>query len=174
MKKVAWYKKPEMIVALSALLISVVTTLIGIYSTMIDRSYARASVWPRVELYRSFSPEKGLFSYGVMNNGTGPAVIKYAKITYNDKSVKKWPDFIAASSLVQSNISTRILPSQANISAVTIKDKVYITEMLKMDKQVEIELCYCSIYDECWLADRSNQPKEIEQCEISDDERFVQ
>jgi len=61
-----------MIVALSALHISVVTTIIGVYSTMIDRSYARASVWPRVELYRSFTLEPGQesFNYGLMNNGT--------------------------------------------------------------------------------------------------------
>ncbi|NMM42653.1 hypothetical protein [Pseudoalteromonas arctica] len=174
MTKIAWYKKPEMIVALSALLISVVTTIIGIYSTMIDRSYARASVWPRVELFRSFSPEKGHFSYGVMNNGTGPAVIKYAKITHNDKPVKKWSDFIVGTRLVQSHIGTRILPSQANISAITIKDKAYLTEILKMDEQIAIELCYCSIYDECWMVDRSNQPIEIAHCEISDEQRFMQ
>lgn len=173
MIKTAWYKKPEMIVALSALLISVVTTIIGLYSTMIDRSYARASVWPRVELYRSFSPEKGFFSYGLMNNGTGPAIMEYAKVSYKGEPVKKWSDFIAASSLVQSHISTRILPSQANVSAVAIKDKAYITEMLKMDEQVEIELCYCSIYDECWVVDRDNQPKEVTQCEIANDQRFV-
>ena len=174
MKKVAWYKKPEMIVALSALLISVVTTIIGIYSTMIDRSYARASVWPRVELYRSFSPQKGYFSYGMMNNGTGPAIIEYAKVTYNNKPIKKWADFITTSSLVQSHIGSRILANQANISAVTIEDQAYITEMLKMDEQVEIELCYCSIYDECWLSDRGNQPKEVAQCEINDKQRFGQ
>ena len=88
MTKIAWYKKPEMIVALSALLISVVTTIIGLYSTMIDRSYARASVWPRVEIYRSHSLEKGYFSYGVMNNGTGPAIIKYAKVTTKINQLK--------------------------------------------------------------------------------------
>ncbi|MFY8326594.1 hypothetical protein [Pseudoalteromonas sp. ZZD1] len=58
---------------------------------MIARSYARASVWPRVELYRSFSmkSEQESFSYGLMNNGTGPAIIKDAKVTYNNEPVKK-------------------------------------------------------------------------------------
>ena len=176
MKKSAWYKKPEMIVALSALLISVVTTIIGIYSTMIDRSYARASVWPRVELYRSFSmkPEQESFSYGLMNNGTGPAIIKYAKVTYNNEPVKKWSDFLVNSSLVQSHMSTRILPSQANVHAVTLKDKDYLSKALEMDGQVLIELCYCSIYQQCWLVDRNNQPKEVAQCEIANEQRFVQ
>ncbi len=41
---VAWYKIPEMIVALSALLISIVMTIVAIYSAHIDRSYARASM----------------------------------------------------------------------------------------------------------------------------------
>jgi len=75
---------------------------------------------------------------------------------------------------VQSHISTRILSSQANVKAVTLKDKNYLNEALKIGEQLAIELCYCSIYDECWRADRSNQPIEIEQCKISDSERFVQ
>ncbi|MGS0534870.1 hypothetical protein [Pseudoalteromonas sp. SaAl2] len=47
-------------------------------------------------------PEQESFSYGLMNSGTGPAIIKYAKVTYNNEPVKKWSDFLVNSSLVQS------------------------------------------------------------------------
>lgn len=39
---------------------------------------------------------------------------------------------------------------------------------LEADKKMSIELCYCSIYDECWVTDRSNQPKPVEQCIINE------
>lgn len=43
-----------------------------------------------------------------------------------------------------------------------------------MDGQVLIELCCCSIYEQYWVVDRNNQPKEVAQCEIANAQRFVQ
>ena len=48
MTNLPWYKNPEMIVALSALIIGLVTAFTSIYSAYVDREYARASVWPRL------------------------------------------------------------------------------------------------------------------------------
>ncbi len=109
-----------------------------------------------------------------MNNGIGPAIIKYAKVTYNNEPVKKWSDFLDNSNLVQSHISTRILPSQANVKAVRLKGRDYLSEVIEIEGEVLIELCYCSIYEQCWVVDRNNQPKEVAQCEIANDQRFVQ
>ena len=75
MLAVKWYKKPEMIVAFSALLISLITAAVSVYSAYVDRSYARASVWPRLELHRSFGSNH--FNYGVTNSGNGPVSMDY-------------------------------------------------------------------------------------------------
>ncbi|MDN3379268.1 MULTISPECIES: hypothetical protein [unclassified Pseudoalteromonas] len=55
-----------------------------------------------------------------------------------------------------------------------IQSSGYLSKALEMDGQVLIELCYCSIYEQCWVVDRNNQPKEVAQCEIATDQRFVQ
>jgi len=68
-----------MLVAMSVLFISIVTAAVSIYSASTDRKYAKASVWPRLEIFRSFNSDKS-FEYAVTNNGTGPAIIKYAKV----------------------------------------------------------------------------------------------
>ncbi len=44
-----------MIIAGSALLVSLITAFVSIYSAFIDRAYARASVWPRLEIFRSYN-----------------------------------------------------------------------------------------------------------------------
>ena len=116
MLAVKWYKKPEMIVAFSALLISLITAVVSVYSAYVDRSYARASVWPRLELHRSFGESH--FNYGVTNSGNGPALIKYAVVTYQSKPIKEWrdiPDFPVVS---QSHISSRILSPQAQVKSI--------------------------------------------------------
>lgn len=166
------FRSPEMIIALSALFISIITASVSIYSAATDRAYAKASVWPRLEIYKSFHPEK-FFEYGVTNNGTGPALIKYAKVSYDSKIIKQWTDISNFKNFIQSHTGTRILPSQGVITSLRYKGK-NTKFFFDADKKISLELCYCSIYDECWVTDRSNQPTTVEQCIIDEKEKFLQ
>ncbi|WP_133469553.1 hypothetical protein [Paraglaciecola marina] len=170
-----WYKKPEMIVAFSALFISLVTTVVGIYSAYIDREYARASVWPRLVMYSSSFPTP---SFHVSNRGTGPALIKYAKINDGEKYVKYWIDIRNfPTTTVQSHVGGMTLPSNESIPAIAVHEtssqeqqQMFTTSM----SSVTVELCYCSIYEECWLLDKGNKTTSVDNCEINDEERFLQ
>lgn len=167
------YRSPEMIIAMSALFISIITAGVSIYSAATDRAYAKASVWPRLEIFRSFSNKANSFEYGVTNNGTGPALIKYAKVTYDNKVIKTWRDIANFKNITQSHTGTRILPSQGVITPLKYKGE-NTKLFFDADKKISITLCYCSIYDECWLTDRENQPKPVEQCVISEKDKFLQ
>lgn len=172
------FKNPEMIIAGSALIVSLITAFASIYSAFIDRAYARSSVWPRVEIHRSYDGSGAYFSYGVNNKGTGPAVIKYAKLTYNNKVLKNWPEYLQVRSgrvvsHVQSHIGSKVLSAGESIKPMETRDKEVAT-MLAEEDGLQIELCYCSIYDECWLADRINNPTPVAQCTIDDKQRFLQ
>lgn len=167
----SWYKKPEMIVAFSALFLSIITTVVSIYSAYVDRSYARASFWPRVELFRSFGNDK--FSYGITNSGNGPALIKYAKVQYKSAPIQRWRSIPNLPNFTQSHFGTRILSSQNHITPVLYKGPE-VTKFLSADEFVDIEICYCSIYEECWITDRRNDPKPINSCSIKEQERFLQ
>ncbi|GAC16320.1 hypothetical protein [Aliiglaciecola lipolytica] len=171
MQKTVWYKAPEMIIALSALLISVVTAVVGIYSAYIDRSYARAAVWPRIEIYRSFN--NGVFEYGVMNSGNGPALIQYAHVTYKGEPIQYWNQIPDIPDFVQSHLSTRILSSQNTIIPLSIGTEK-AAGFVAVDSDIDIQLCYCSIYEECWLISRVNAAETVESCEISPEKSFLQ
>lgn len=171
MNSTKWYKNPEMIVALSALLIGLVTAFTSIYSAYVDREYARASVWPRLELYRSFSDNS--FSYGVNNNGTGPALIKYARVKYGTKYIKVWKEIELFQNVTQSHIGNRTLPPQSTITPLLYKGD-NTKSILKADNSIVIELCYCSIYEECWVVDRSSRPTAVESCSIDEKQIFSQ
>jgi hypothetical protein len=171
MNKNNWYNKPEMIVAFSALLISVITAVIGVYSAYIDRAYARASVWPRIEIFRSYGQNN--FEYGVVNKGTGPALIKYAKIQLKSKVIQEWREIPGLSNFTQSHIGNTIIPSLAIVTPISITN-ADVSKVLDNLSSVKIEVCYCSIYDECWVTDKGNQPKPIEICSIDDEHKFLQ
>jgi len=166
-----WYQSPEMIVAFSALFISLVTAFIGIYSAFIDRAYARASVWPRLEIFRSYSDSN--FSYGVANRGTGPALIQYAKVQYNLNYIEYWSDIAKLPNYTQSHLGNRILPPQNTIKPISYKGEES-KAFLDMDKTLQIEVCYCSIYDECWVTNKSNNPQAIKNCTTDESEVFLQ
>ena len=172
MDSIKWYKSPEMIVALSALLIGLVTAFTSIYSAFVDREYARASVWPRLEIFRSFNGNSS-FSYGVSNNGTGPALIKYAKVQDGSKYIKTWQEIKAFQNIRQSHISNRTLSPQNSITPVSYKGED-ANSLVKADAVISIELCYCSIYEECWVIDRSNRPIEVEACIVENNQKFLQ
>jgi hypothetical protein len=166
-----WLNNPEMIVALSALLIGLVTAFISMYSAYVDREYARASVWPRLEILRSYSGDS--FSYGVSNNGTGPALIKYAKVQHGSTYIKKWNEIESFQNIRQSHISNRTLSPQNSITPLSYQGED-AKALVEADDSISIELCYCSIYDECWVIDRSNRPIEMEVCGIDNGQMFQQ
>jgi hypothetical protein len=170
MEQIKWYKKPEMLVGFSALFISMVTAVVGIYSAYVDREYARASVWPRLVMYYEMQTTD---NYSVSNRGTGPAIIKYAKIKEGTKNIKFWREVSEFPNVFnQSHIGGMTLPSNETIKMVGSKESQIFR---KSTQPLTIELCYCSIYDECWVIDREGyEPKPVAKCEIDEEERFLQ
>lgn len=171
MTQLKWYKNPEMIVALSALFIGLVTAFTSIYSAYVDRAYSRASVWPRLEIFRSQNLNS--FSYSIKNNGTGPALIQDVRVLNGTEYIQKWQDIPQFKNFLQSHVSNRTLPPQNMIKPVVYTGGS-APEFTKADEFIQIELCYCSIYQECWIVDRNNRPTPVEQCEVDEAQQFLQ
>ena len=174
------FKNPEMIIAGSALMVSLITAFVSIYSAFIDRAYARASVWPRLEIHRSYidDTDKEFFSYIVSNKGTGPAAIKYAKLTYDNQPISRWSDYLIlhtgrTPSHIQSHVGFIVLSAGEKSTPLHVLD-AEAAKLLADNDTLQIELCYCSIYNECWLVDRANEPKLVAQCQIDEKQRFLQ
>lgn len=174
------FKNPEMIIASSALLVSLITAFVSIYSAFIDRAYARASVWPRLEIYRSYNDgdKNPYFLYAVTNKGTGPAVIKFARLSSNEQTITKWADYLTLRTgrtvpHGQSHLGSLVLTAGEKLTPMHVADAEAAKVLVEKDT-LQIELCYCSIYDECWLVDRANDPTPIAECAVDDRQRFLQ
>ena len=84
-----------MLVALAALITSVVAVVVGVYSAWIDRSFERASTWPHVEIYRTYSDSPTAYSIVVLNQGTGPAIVHYAIVEQDGERFDTWAKWLA-------------------------------------------------------------------------------
>lgn len=180
MKEKPWYRQMETIVGLSALFVSLVAVFIAVYSAMTDRAYARASVWPYLEVLHSNSQSGKSLSISIENVGVGPARVKYVTLEYDGKFYRSWDELIRESNRGESYqfrssyIGSRTIASQRNIKAIETSLPAFY-EMIyssNVDK-FQLNICYCSIYDDCWLLEK-NGVKAVEECLISEDKKFLQ
>jgi hypothetical protein len=107
------------------------------------------------------------------NKGTGPAIIKNAKVSIGPKFIKEWSEIKEFSSIIQSHIHSITIPSGQTVTPLLYSGEL-VSEILELDKQLSIELCYCSIYQECWTVNRSDETQQVKQCTVTSEQAFEQ
>lgn len=155
----------EMIVALAAIVVSVMTLGVYIFQARIMADQQQTSVWPYVEWTLTFlSEENQEFYISVMNKGVGPALINDTKLyldgkpyTYND-----YRDFMKDLVGQETRDCLWIVYSVADNRVMAPGEEVKIfhakawqgTRIPSIDyDRIKYSLCYCSIYDDCWTTD---------------------
>lgn len=160
-----WLTNPQMLVGLSALLLSVCGLFIAIYEATLIRRAQRASAWPHVEVAASIRPTG--VSLWVRNTGVGPARVRAAALSRQDEVLAGWSALVrglgaepARVSTYRSLVSGRVLPAglqRETIFEITPEDGPGAPELVEdlsrevIAGEVDVEICYCSVYDECWL-----------------------
>ncbi len=162
---------PEMLVALSAVLLSVCGLFISIYETSLIRQAQRASVWPHVEV--GVSVTQAGIKLRVQNTGVGPARIQACAVTYKGKTQTDWSDLIRrvagdeadSVGFNRSLINGRVLPlnsSKLDIFSMTADSGAVEREVAALlgrtilEGDLDVTVCYCSVYDECWTSSLQN------------------
>ncbi len=98
------------------------------------------------------------------NTGTGPAILKWFAVTVDGKYLNDWNAFHAALGLpshVRYQFSVPYVDSVMPPTTDLDYGRLFwippgpTAESLKpLSRRVTMEVCYCSRYDECWLAGR--------------------
>lgn len=164
-----WYRSAEMIMATAAVVASVAAVLVAVYTAWLDRSFARAATWPYIEIFRSYNDTA--MSYTVTNQGTGPAIIRYAILEQDGTRYASWQQWLEGEytlpeqGFVQSHISSRVLTPEQGVQIFTTPDPD-VAPAIRANDQVNLTLCYCSVFEDCWLTDRDNEPKPTAHCDI--------
>ncbi len=160
------FRQPEMIVAMAAIVLSICGLFIALYEASIARRAERASVWPHVEV--STSVQGTNVEIFVRNTGVGPARIRAANVSHLGDIVTGWSALLKRLDIdvgtirrSYSLIGGRVLgvDSEAEtIFAVDVRpespgsDATLRLAAAIFESRVDVTLCYCSVYDECWIA----------------------
>jgi hypothetical protein len=171
--------------SLLALTVSIFALAIGAWQTRLMQSQARAAVWPHLSIgytYNTNVDENG-FVWNIDNNGVGPAKIENIAVTLDGKPMKTWRDVLLAFGFKgEMRVSTTtfsgdVIPPSLNretaISAIRINQADAAATFKAAVKRFTMDICYCSVYDDCWVAHWQNPKVEaVARCEANRETSF--
>ena len=147
--------------------------VVSLWSAYEDRRHKRLSVRPQMTITFIFNATDA--GWTLTNSGLGPAIIQRFEVYVDDKPNESWDTFADSLGLTPPRsfgfgnpASFEIVPALAPSGWLfTVKAGSGYDVVLKNWERVRMELCYCSLYDECWLVStRRGSRKTISSCEL--------
>lgn len=166
------------VVALSALAVSM-------YQAYISRQQLRMSAWPYV--VQSNTGADG-YTRIVQNVGLGPALVRSMRVEVDGRPVHEWGEFLIAgmridSATLVSRLKTSgfwtssVRPGMVLLPGTDTKlahssDTTFAESLRRVftdERRVRVRICYCSLYDDCWISDsRALEPQKVRECPTAD------
>jgi hypothetical protein len=155
-----------------AVFIALTSLAITLYEARVTREHDRMSVWPR--LYQESSDSAGIYDRVITNVGLGPALVKSFEVRLDDTRRTSWKP-VVSSLLAGANqnpgfffshvgAGTVILPGHT-IHVLTIVGRDFSSLAIAQDHRLVSQLCYCSLYDECWTGSSNRaEPVTVRTC----------
>jgi hypothetical protein len=179
------HRRLDIIVPLAALFVSFVSILIAWYSASVEAEMARqngrmveASSLPYVQLYSSSGADH--FQLQAANSGIGPAEIHSVMVLVDGQPVRNLEELLkACCGVVQRGSVGRSTLTGLMIGAGQTLDYVSAgpsspaavrgLNQKFSDRRLETRVCYCSVFEECWVrssfdARQGIRPRPVKSC----------
>jgi hypothetical protein len=169
----------DLVIAVCALLISSLATLASFWQTVVVQKQLSAQVWPYLSVNSSLSSDQ--VSVSIENYGLGPALVRDLVITRDGVVQPNLYAFLGPSLRTLAHKAKRgetlgldmtdlregsaIRPGD-HVTLFTAKETGIGAVITPLALRSQLEVCYCSILDQCWIADynQSGPPKEVSGC----------
>ena len=158
-----------------AVVLSVAALLTSIIEVNFVRQELRSEAWPYIAIYPGYNAEG--FSISMENKGVGPARIRNLSIYLNGELVTDLDQAIIDTVGKENAFSYDLY--RANNPAPGVMSSGEVTNLFavpweprtrllteKWSNNIDIKSCYCSIYDDCWMASLgASDPIEVSRCD---------
>jgi len=161
--------------------VGVFIAVVALYAALSESAAVRqqtaAAVWPFVQLSieDSDSGDAAEFTMSFTNAGVGPAKMRTMRLIVGGEPTRDWADAITrlggrlTSSVNRNFISNRVLSPDEKVDSIHTNDAELARKFQAVMGNPEnyVTFCYCSIFDECWVADSRKDlqnPEMVEQC----------
>ncbi len=169
----------DTIIAVSALLISAITSAAVLYQSHVISQQFSATVWP----YLSFETTRDAshLSVDLRNDGLGPALIRTVQFTLDGKSIPSLSivvDPLARQEIRSHNHSYGhtsvssiapgdVLPASRHITLVAVEGAKITQALLADAPRLNLSVCYCSLLGRCWnkeFKEAADEPSDVRDC----------
>lgn len=167
------------VLAVPALIISLGVAYFAFVQAEATDKMQVASVWPRVTYVTSNQDEDGTrrITLSLINKGVGPALIRGMELRYRGKAYTGFRELLDAccaqpggtSAIGIGSINGEVLrPGEEMMFALLEPEGTSAETYERFDterRELEIGVCYCSVFDDCWVDDwRRPEPRPVAQC----------
>jgi hypothetical protein len=182
----------DIMLGIAAVSISAISLVVALSANRTQERLLAASNWPSLEFGTGNRSDDGsaVISLNLENNGVGPARIRSATISYADAAQPNSTALLKACCIAGIAAPTEtpppittitspidgVLKAGDTISFLRVEHDAVPTalwDLLNRERfKVRIEVCYCSILEDCWLLDSARgaaDPAPVESCPVADD-----
>ncbi len=161
--------------------VGVVIAVLALYAALTESAAVRqqtaAAVWPFVQLMveNYDTGDTAGFSLAFTNAGVGPARMQDVRVSIDGNVTRNWSELVASvdgdsgAAINRSFISDRVLRPDETVIIFSTMDADLARKLVGAVSKPRgaLTFCYCSIFDECWLADSRKDlqaPELVEAC----------
>lgn len=184
-----WLKSNhQAVTSLAAILLSVIALYVAWDQARVMRAQQHADVWPAVQIQTQFATQDDgyIMLFNVKNDGIGPAIVEHVHAELDGVSLTNWenlgdrvPEGLGRPGMWTGALRGEILaPGEESILAqLTWPRQSTDPQLVRAYRETlwaaHIEICYCSVYDRCWVVDNDRtdiQPELVAHCPVADPE----
>ena len=175
----------QTILSVVGVFIAVVALYAALKESAAVRQQTAAAVWPFVQLLIEDydSDEEATFSMAFVNAGVGPAKLGGVRLVLDGEPMRDWAHAVTTvggdteTPVSRNFLNGRVLRPDEQVDMIRTTDPGLARRFQAAiaDPDNSISYCYCSIFDECWLADSRRDlqnPESVEACPEYGDEAF--
>jgi hypothetical protein len=167
----------QTVLSVAGVFIGVVALYAALTESEAARKQTAATVWPYLQLEISdYANETGAgFSIAFSNAGVGPARVRGMELSIAGRPVADWETAVArlveegSPAFGRNFIIGRVLTPGESVTLVQTHDRRLVAAFREAvaSRGTWVRLCYCSIFDDCWLRDSRDEaadPEPVEAC----------
>lgn len=161
--------------------VGVFIAVVALYAALTEsdavRQQTSAAVWPFVQISTADfdSGERAGFTLSATNAGVGPALVHSMRVVIDGEPMRDWAHAVAhlggtLDNLVERNsIGNRVLSPGQTVNLISTMNPALARSFhaVVANPENSVSLCYCSIFDHCWLVDSRHQairPEPVKDC----------
>lgn len=171
---------PKELIAIAATVIALCALGVSVYEGYSGRLHRRLSVRPYVSF--AFYYNKAGAHFSLDNYGLGPAQVQWFRATVDDKPQGSWREVLRelgldgvpyTQSIPAKGVMMPPQPIEKSVEILSVKPYDASNTLIENHHRIALEVCYCSLYDECWIAStQGSGPVKIRSCDPAPQETF--